>query len=70
VKPTKERIDREIRALRKVIDNDKDPLVTRVAYLVETSLRWAIEDTVDWPDRVQDVRDTAALIRSESKGPR
>lgn len=63
MKPTKKMIENEIKELRKFIDTTNDQLASRLAYLVETSLRWAIEDTQDWPPRVQGCKETASIIR-------
>jgi hypothetical protein len=48
-------VAREIRRLRKLIDSDPDKVRTRVAYAVETALRWATEDTTGWPPPSKDV---------------
>lgn len=48
MKPTKKRIEAEIRKLRRLIDASPGDRVARAAYLMEHALRWAIEDTVGW----------------------
>lgn len=62
-------IKKEIRALRKFIDApDSDLLAKRVAYAVETALRWVTEDVKGWPNRVEDVQGTASIIRQDLEG--
>jgi hypothetical protein len=59
-------IKKEIRALRKFInDPDSDHVATRIAWSVEQALRWATEDVKGWPNRVEDAKGTAELIKNE-----
>lgn len=49
MRQTKATINQEIRRLRYLIDaKSTDPYVARIAYAMETALRWSIEDTVGW----------------------
>lgn len=49
MKPTKKRIEAEIRKLRRLIwRKDTGYRVSRAAYAMENALRWTVEDTVGW----------------------
>lgn len=61
--PTKKTIEKEIKKLRVIIDSNPDPVVTRIAYAVETALRWSVEDTVDWKTPSEDVVMEADLLK-------
>jgi len=65
-------IKKQINELRNHIDKinmkkkqtPQDIAEARMAYLLETSLRWVIEDVVGWGSRLQDVKDnTEVLLR-------
>ena len=61
-------IKREIRAMRRLIDSGAGTLLERrLAYLMESTLRWVVEDVRGWPTRIRDVHETAHLIQSETK---
>lgn len=49
MKPSEKQIQHEIKRLRKIINTSLDPLICKIAYERENTLRWAIEDTVGWP---------------------
>lgn len=70
MKPNQEKFQREIRKLRKFVDEQKGPatLELRLAYFAETLLRWAIEKPIGWNTPMVDVQKTADLIRSDQKG--
>lgn len=65
-------IKRSIKNLRLIIDSKAVDLITkRMAYFAENTLRWAIEDTVDWQRPEVDLEDEVALLLKEieeSKG--
>ena len=57
-------IKKELRDLRKFIDSGKgDPLAIRIAYAVETAMRWVLEDTVGWKTPVEDSKDNAEIYK-------
>jgi hypothetical protein len=58
-------IKRNLRELREFIETSDDGVATRVAYAIETAVRWATEETVEWPGLVQQAKDEAALLRKE-----
>jgi len=60
----KSTIRKHLRQLRHVIETSTDPVETRVAYVMECAVRWAIEDT-DWPGLADDAKRTADLIRCD-----
>jgi hypothetical protein len=64
MKQTKEKIQKEIRKLRKIVDGD-DLLLSRTAYVVECALRWSIEDTTGWDTPSVDVQKEAESLRTE-----
>lgn len=62
-------IRKAMRELRRVIDNDPDPAVQRVAYAMETAIRWATEKTVNWPEPAQEAKLLARMLRQDLKLP-
>ena len=58
-------VRRHVRALRRVIENDSDPLVRALGYEIETAIRWAREDVVGWSDPVTAARNAARRLRLE-----
>lgn len=65
--PSRRTIESEIKKLRAIMESDTDPAVVRIAYAVETALRWSIEDTVGWEKPSEDVFKEAVLLRKELK---
>ena len=63
--PSKRTIESEIKKLRAIVESNGDPVVTRIAYAVETALRWSIEDTKGWEKPSEDVFKDAALLKHE-----
>lgn len=69
--PSKRKIKSEIRKLRVVIDNsDGDEVLARIAYAVETALRWSIEDTTGWLPTSAEVFEEAHILKTELKKKR
>jgi hypothetical protein len=58
-------VKRELRRLRRFIDSSNDPIDRRIAYVVETAIRWARQDTVGWPTPLKDALANADLLRTE-----
>lgn len=56
-------IRRELRALRRFIDTTDDALAGRIAYAMETVLRWATQRTVGWELPVAEARSQAQCCR-------
>jgi hypothetical protein len=65
---SKSYIRKNLRELRNIIDNSKDPLEVSLAYEMECAVRWAVEDTVGWPSLARQVKMGADSLRSELKG--
>lgn len=66
MKQSQASIKRSIKNLRMIIDSKTvDPTTKRMAYFAETTLRWAIEDTVDWQRPEVDLEDEVALLLKE-----
>lgn len=63
--PTKTEIKRCLKELREVIDNNHDLCVQRIAYGMETAIRWVIEDTKDWPALAAEAKVLAKMLREE-----
>jgi hypothetical protein len=64
--PSKRIIESEISKLRTIIEAEKDDdILARIAYAVETALRWSIEDTKGWKKPSEDVYTDADLLRQE-----
>jgi len=64
--PSKRKIQNEIRKLRIIIDNS-DEITSRIAYAVETALRWSVEDTEGWQPPSADVFDEAHILKTVLK---
>lgn len=56
---------RHEKALRELVETDPDPVVQRVAYAMETALRWARLDTVGWPTPPVDAVEIARYLRKD-----
>lgn len=65
MKLTAEQRKKQLRALRRLIETDPDPIVTRIAYSMEFAVRYATENTVGWPTLVKEARENAELLRDE-----
>jgi hypothetical protein len=61
-------IRRHIRELREMIDTSADPCEQRIAYAMETALRWAALDTTGWPTMRTEAATLAVLLRRELNG--
>lgn len=56
-------IEKELRRLRKFIDENNDPLEVRIAYSMECAVWWMIKETKDWGTLVEEAKDGARLYR-------
>jgi hypothetical protein len=69
-KPSEKTIVKNLKTLRKMIESEAvDDIEKRIAYSIETALRWVIEETTwgsDFP--ITEVYDEAKLLRKEVKG--
>lgn len=66
--PKKTDIRRALKELRALIDDSSDPCVQRIAYGMETAIRWSIEDTVGWPKPAKEAKLLAKMLRGELRG--
>ena len=64
--PNKKDIKRALKDLRTTIDNNADPAVQRIAYGMETAIRWVTEDTVGWPSPDREAKMLAKMLRDEA----
>jgi hypothetical protein len=65
-KPSERSIKRSIKALRVIVDKShNDPILERIAYAVETALRWATIETVGWDRPEVDVVEEARICKRE-----
>lgn len=64
---SKATIRRHVKALRALIDTTEDPYQRRIAYAMETALRWASIDTVGWPAMRAEALTLAKLLRDETR---
>lgn len=62
-------IRKALRELRVAIENDPDPAVQRIAYGMETVIRWVIRDTVGWKRPADEARMLAVILREELRIP-
>jgi hypothetical protein len=61
-----ETIKRELRRLRKLVEESEDVAVSRIAYAMGNAMRWATEDgLVGWTPPHKDASKEAAFLRSE-----
>ena len=58
-------IKKHLRILRQEIDASSDPVFTRIAYEIETAVRWATEDVVGWSGLLQQAHDSTHLLKQE-----
>lgn len=65
MKQSKASIKRTIKKMREIIDSTEDVATRRMAYFAETTLRWAIEDTVSWKRPEEDLQDEVFLLKRE-----
>ena len=61
-------IQRNLRELRKVVDETADPIESRIAYAMEHAIRWATLNTVGWSDMATEAKNLAMLLRDEIAG--
>lgn len=63
---TKTQINRALKQLRRLVEDEKaEPVARRVAYEAEHAIRWATQKTVGWPLPVTSVKETARLIHQD-----
>ena len=62
---TKEKIEREIRRMKKYGSTCKDRITARMIYVVSETLRWAIEDTVSWNKPLEETMTNANILKEE-----
>jgi hypothetical protein len=58
-------IKQNIKRLRHIVDTSTDPVESRIAYAMETALRWASLKTVGWPTMDAEAKTNAAILRDE-----
>lgn len=63
--PSASTIRRHLRRLRKLIDESGDPCEQRVAYAMETAIRWATTHTVGWGCMAKDAVLLAELLKKD-----
>lgn len=67
MKPTHQRIQQEIRRLRKIVETTHDEAEKRLAYTVETALTWATTETVGWDPPARSIPQDARMLRDDLK---
>lgn len=63
--PSQRNIKRTIAALRKIVEESPDPVMVRMAYFAENTLRWSIEDTRGWKRPEIDLALEVKLLKEE-----
>ena len=63
--PSASTVRSHLRRLRKMIDESKDPCEQRIAYGMETAIRWARQNTTRWGDMADEAKTLAELLRRE-----
>lgn len=64
-RPSQRTIAKNLKELRSIIDSNKDPILCRIAYEMETAVRWATENTVGWPSLRQQAIEATDMLRKE-----
>lgn len=67
--PSQRTITQNLKELRALIDTTKDPILCRIAYEMETAVRWATEKTVGWPRLRQQALEATNMLRVELQAP-
>lgn len=65
--PSNRTIKRRLKQLRLLIDTSKDPVVSKIAYAMETAITWATSDTVGWKPPAEEAVELAVLLHQELK---
>jgi hypothetical protein len=60
-------IQRNLREIRRAIDASDDVVFKRIAYSIETAVRWAREDVRDWPGLVAEAQAQTECLNIELK---
>jgi hypothetical protein len=63
--PSKRTIKKRLTELRDLVDHNPDPIVQRIAYGMESAIRWATEDTKGWPAPEAEAKLLAKFLREE-----
>ena len=63
--PSLSTIRRRLRDLRTLIDTSTDPCEQRIAYGMETAIRWATEHTVGWMPMDKEAKELARVLRND-----
>lgn len=60
-------VQRHLQELRTLIDStiQTDPVTARIAYAMETAVRWARQDVVNWPGLVEEAQTNARILKNE-----
>lgn len=64
MKQSSKSINKTLAKLRAIVEADKDPIETRIAYAVECAIRWATEDTNGWKRPEDDVRLESGMVKN------
>lgn len=65
MKPTKAKIEAELKKLRHIVENSGDLIEVRIAYSMEQAIRWATEETVGWNKPHKDTSLAAEILKDE-----
>ena len=63
--PSRSVIIRRLKELRTLIDTTGDPYAARIAYAMETSIRWATERTYKWSTPAKNAVKFAEMLRTD-----
>ena len=58
-------IKRHLKQLRKEVVESDDIIASRIAYAMETAIRWVTEKTVGWPSLAEQAQIDAKALREE-----
>jgi hypothetical protein len=63
--PARSTLRRRLKELRTLIDTTNDPYAVRIAYAMETAIRWATEHTVGWQPPAKKAVILAEMLRTD-----
>jgi hypothetical protein len=64
-RPSRQQVRDEIAKLREIVDTSDDVAAKRIAYTLETALRWVIEETCGWESPSESLPSDVKMLRDE-----
>ena len=64
-RPSRHQVRDEIAKLREIVDTSDDVAAKRMAYTLETALRWVIEETAGWETPSESLPSDVKMLMEE-----